>query len=419
MISRIRGTQDFLDLTLWNFFIAKAKKQLASYHFTEIATPLLESLDLFARGLGQETDVVSKEMFVIAKRDDEDETICLRPEATASTLRAFIENGVQHEPWKVFSHGPMFRYERPQKGRYRQFHQLTIELIGAASISYDVQLIAMLDRFFHEELTLNNYALLINFLGCAADRIVYKEKLRKFLADTAVQAGICERCKVRQEKNILRIFDCKNNDCKQIYRNAPTIVENLCAACGDEWKTTQEQLHILSISFAYDPTLVRGLDYYNKTVFEFASANLGAQNAFCGGGRYDDLAQMLDMREQLPCVGAAIGIERIVLLLEEKKEQLLLPQQMPLIAIMPFAKEQHALCLLIADMLAAAGHCTDVFFDNQSIKSMMRKANKIGASYAIMIGEDEQKNRLATVKNMKTGTQDTIAQTELITYLNR
>lgn len=417
MISRIKGTQDFLDLSLFNYIIESAKKQLQLYHFTEIATPILEPLELFRRSLGEYTDVVMKEMFIIQSKDDE-EHICLRPEATASTVRAFIENGVQVTPWQVFSWGPMFRYERPQKGRYRQFHQITIEVLGAASITYDVQLIKMLDRYFHETLNLNNYALMINFLGLPADREKFKEALKKFLA-SGQAAGICELCKIRKEKNIMRIFDCKTASCQVIYQQAPVITDYLSAESAQRWQQLQDQLSLLSISFVHNPFLVRGLDYYNDTVFEFASKNLGAQNAFCAGGRYDGLAAQLGYDKPLPSLGASIGIERLLMLLEPMRASLPLPQQPPLHVVMPLAQQNQTVALFIADLLQAQNFCVDILLDGDSLKSMMRQANRMGAKYALLVGEEEQQTRTVTVKDMLSGAQERIPQTELVNYLKK
>lgn len=418
MISRVKGTQDILDLTLFNYLISNVKLHLQKYHFTEIATPILEPMELFKRSLGTHTDVVSKEMFVIEPHGtDHEDRIVLRPEATASTVRAFIENGIQTTPWKVYSYGPMFRYERPQKGRYRQFNQVTIEVIGSAAVAQDVSLIALLDRFFHEQLNFNNYALQINFLGCSSDREAYRAILKKFLEKNS--NSLCETCKVRKDTNIMRVFDCKVETCKVLYKNAPFIADHLCASCSAEWQQVQDMLQMLSISHNYAPTLVRGLDYYNKTVFEFVSANLGAQAAFCGGGRYDQLASLLGAKEDQPSVGAAIGIERVLLLLELMKDQIPLPQQPALLAVMPLDQAQQPLALIVADSLQAAGCCVEVMLEGDSIKAMMRRANKLGVAYALLIGSKEQETKTVTVKNMMTGDQETVAHADLVKYFKR
>jgi len=417
MISRVKGTQDFLDLRLYNFIIDRTKKHLELYHFTEIATPILEAVDLFSRSLGLYTDVVTKEMFVIASMTGDEERICLRPEATASTVRAFIEHHIQI-PWKVFSHGPMFRYERPQKGRFRQFHQINIEIIGSTALEQDVQLIKMLDRFFHEQLLLNNYALLLNFLGCFNDRKVYQLLLKDFLEGPKA-GGICPTCIKRKERNIMRTFDCKNLKCQKIYQDAPYIADHLCKKCAKEWQQIQNQLSLLSISYAYQPTLVRGLDYYNKTVFEFVSKNLGAQDAFCGGGRYDQLVGQLGAKEDQPSLGAAIGIERLLLLLEPMKDQLPLKKPLKLHVIMPLAADQYSLALLLADELQAQNLSVDILLAGGSLKSMMRKANKMGATYALILGEEEQQTKTVTIKNMITGQEKRILQIEAVSFVRK
>jgi len=414
MFRKIKGTQDFLDLTLFNFIIDQAKKHLAEYHFTEIATPIIEPLDLYKRSTGEETEVVTKQMFKICS-DKDSEQICLRPEITPSMIRAFIENKIQMVPWKVFTWGPVFRYERPQKGRYRQFHQLNIEVIGSNSISQDAHFIKMLDRFFHEKLNLSNYALLINFIGCFEDRKAFRVLLEQFLDNVA--ENICKECKVRREKNILRIFDCKNPDCQKIYKDAPHIANNLCKECNSEWETLQEELSLLSVSYAFEPTLVRGLDYYSKTVFEFVSENLGAQSAFCGGGRYNQLVSQLGGKEDQPSIGAAPGLDRLLLLLNEIKETLVLPQEPALHLVLPIEQKQQPLALLIADTLQNAGLCADILLEGDSVKSMMRKANKMGAKFVLIVGPDELKEKKVTVKNMIAGTSEAILQIDLVDYL--
>jgi histidyl-tRNA synthetase len=419
MIPRVKGTQDFIDCTLFNFIIDSVKKHLSLYHFTEIQTPILESLNLFHRSLGTHTDVVSKEMFILESRhENSEERICLRPEGTAPTVRAFNEHNIQLTPWKVFSYGPMFRYERPQKGRFRQFHQVTMEIIGSKSISEDVQFIKMLDRFFHEVLHLTTYALLINFLGCTQDREKYLIILRKFINQKSIAEKICSQCMERKEHNIMRIFDCKNPQCQELYASAPHIAENLCQDCNKEWQELQMQLKLLSVSHIYQPRLVRGLDYYNKTVFEFVSIDLGAQNTFCGGGRYNQLAKELGNKQDHPAIGAAFGMERLMLLLEPLRSQLPIPQPPLLHILIPMTPAQHTIALLLADELHAHAICADIILEG-SMKSMMRKASNLGAAYALIIGETEQQNRTVTVKNMTTGTEESIAQIDVVKYLRK
>lgn len=413
MIQRVKGTQDFLDLTLFNFLLDRAMLHLERHNFIQISTPVLEPLELFKRSLGSETDVVSKEMYIISGEGDN--AICLRPEATASCVRAFVNNKVTQVPWKVFMWGPMFRRERPQKGRYREFHQISIEVIGSQSIYQDVQFLKMLDRFFHETLYLDTYGLHINFLGCASDRAVYKKKLYTFLAQH--EAEMCTTCKVRKERNIMRIFDCKNPACQELYQKAPYIADHLCEACNVEWRLLKDNLEHLSVSYSYRPTLVRGLDYYDKTVFEFVSAELGAQNAFCGGGRYNTLAKQIGEKKDYPSLGASIGIERVLLLLDRVKDKLPIPQLPALHVIMPLTPDQNTVALLLADELLARNLSTDILLEGDSLKSMMRKANKLGARYVLLIGPDEQAKKEVTIKHMITGDEKKIPQHKLIAYL--
>ncbi len=411
MIQRVKGTQDFLDLTLFNFLIDETRSYLECYNFVQIATPILEPVELFKRSLGLETDVVSKEMYTVTA----DPSICLRPEATASCVRAFVNDGGIQTPWKVFMWGPMFRHERPQKGRYREFHQINIEVIGSDSVYQDVHFLKMLDRFFHETLHLDTYGLLINFLGCKADRVAYREKLHTFL--TKHEAALCETCKVRKERNIMRVFDCKTPTCQVLYEKAPFIADHLCEACASEWQTLKNTLEQLSVSYSYKPTLVRGLDYYDKTVFEFVSTELGAQNAFCGGGRYNSLAEQIGAKKDQPSLGCSIGIERILLLLERIKYQLPLPVRPALYVIVPMTPEHNSLALLIADELQARGLCTDILVEGDSIKSLMRQANRLGAKFALIVGPDEQAKKVVTVKNMVTSESQEVHQRDLIKFL--
>ncbi len=412
MINKVRGTQDLLDLTLQNFILDQLKKHSQIYNFTQIETPILEHTKLFVHSLGEQTDVVSKEMYVFPAENDED-SICLRPEATASTIRAYFENNVEEKPYKVFSFGPMFRRERPQKGRWRQFDQLNFEVINTESISQDVQFIKMLNSYFSTTLKLEKYILKLNFLGCLEDRKQHKEALKNYL--NSVDSQICDTCKVRKETNILRVFDCKNESCQNAYIKAPKLTDHLCKSCSAEWNDIKEKLQILSINFVQDPTLVRGLDYYNKIVFEFASTELGAQNAFCGGGRYS-LGREVGAKNDFPSVGAAIGLGRLLLLVENNKHKLNIPENQPLYLILPMEKEQHNLALLLADELQSNKFCVDVLFEG-NIKNMMKKANKIGAKKVLIIGQDEQDTNTVTIKNMLTGESIKVKQGDVIKSL--
>ncbi len=413
MFARVKGTEDILDLRLHNFVLDQAKKHLIKYNFSEIQTPILEHTNLFIRSLGTETDVVTKEMYTFATSTGE--SICLRPEVTAPTMRAYLEHHREESPWKVFSYGPMFRHERPQKGRWRQFSQLNIEVIKASSIFHDASLIAMLDHFFSETLQLNEYVLKLNFLGNATDRINYVEALRTFLIHN--NDTICVTCRRRVDTNIMRVLDCKIESCKTLYVNAPKTTDFLGEETKREWLTLKDTLTLLSVSFIEDSQLVRGLDYYNKTVFEFSSQALGAQNAFCGGGRYDGLAEQLGASEPIPSLGASIGMGRLLMLLEEIVDTLQIPQPPALNLIIPMTSAQVDLALLFAEHLRFNHFCIDVLLDEASMKSMMRKANKLGAKQVLIIGDDEQKAGAVTIKNMMTGASMTVPQVDAIKYL--
>lgn len=413
MFFRIKGTQDNLDCRFVQGVLQIVMHHLANYNFQQISTPIIESTTLFERGLGIATDVVGKEMFTVESKSDR-EQICLRPEMTAGTVRAFVEQqGSLVLPWKVFSYGPVFRYERPQKGRYRQFHQVSIESLGTSSVMYDAFFISMLDTLFAEKLSIENYVLQINFLGQQEDRDIFKAHLYEFLTTHA--SILCATCIQRKDTNILRVFDCKNETCSNLYKTAPQIVDHLTPESKREWELLCQQLHQLSVTFTHNPYLVRGLDYYNKTVFEFIGTTLGAQNTFCGGGRYDTLATQLGSKEQVPAVGAGIGVERLLMLLEDQQAKFEIPKR-SLVCIIPCQNEHNGTALLIADSLQAGGVCVDVLLDEASLKSKIRKANKLQAMYVAVIGDDEQAGNYVTIKNMVTGKDDKISQANLADF---
>jgi len=413
-ITRVRGTEDFLDLRLANFVMNQVKTHLQNYNFSEIQTPILEHTKLFVHALGNETDVVSKEMYTFQTSGED--SICLRPEATASIIRACFENRIDQFPWKVFLYGPMFRHERPQKGRWRQFSQISIEVIGSNSIAQDAHFIKMLDTLYTDILKLENYVIKLNFLGCSDDRKEHKKALVAFLDSVAGQ--ICDTCKIRKDKNTLRVFDCKNEHDKELYTKAPKLTDYLCKTCQQEWHDLTTMLSMLSVSYLIDPMLVRGLDYYNKTVFEFSSRELGAQNAFCGGGRYN-LGKEVGAKEDFPSIGVGIGIGRLLMLVETVQNKLIIPHDPPLHVIIPFTQEQHSLALLLASDLQNNHICVDLLVEGTSLSSMMKKANKMGAKHALLLGPDEQANGTVAIKNMMTGASETIKQAHAVKYLRQ
>ena len=413
MISRVTGTEDILDCSLQNFVISTLHKTFENAHFTPIQTPILEYTSLFVHSLGDQTDVVSKEMYVFAQ--DSEKSVCLRPESTASTIRACVENKIDRFPWKVFSCGPMFRRERPQKGRLRQFTQFNIEIINAPSIMHDAAFISLLDSTFRESFKLSNYLLKLNFLGCSTDRLAHKEALKTFLQAHSNQ--LCATCQTRAITNTLRVFDCKNEACKKLYTNAPLLLNHLCTECHEEWADLQNTLRMLAVNFVLEPMLVRGLDYYCKTVFEFcATSTLGSQNAFCGGGRYR-LGAAAGAPTDFDSVGAAVGIERIIMLLAENQAQLNLPIQKALSVIIPVAEAQNVNGLLLMQELHKAGLPVDIILDKASMSNMFKKANRMNAGHVLVLGEQEQLDGTVSIKNMTTGHAVVIKQTDVVSYL--
>ncbi len=412
MIKKVRGTQDILDLRLRNFIIGKMREHLALYNFNQIQTPILEHTELFQHSLGTQTDVVSKEMYTFTTEGGEN--LCLRPEITASTFRAFLESSERKTPWQVFSIGQAFRHERPQKGRWREFSQINIEAIGTKAIEHDAHFLYMLDSFFSEKLSLENFVLDINFLGTIEDRKSYREKLYSYVDQHA--DSICKTCTIRKEKNLLRVFDCKNEICKELYEKAPLLTDHLSTESQKEWEQLQTTLDMLSVSRNHNPCLVRGLDYYEKTVFEFSSMELGSQNAFCGGGRWNLSAQFAS-KTDYPSLGAAIGVGRLLMLLEKIQDQLTLPQPPALNIIIPITEEQKTLALLLAQTLHQKDVCVDILFSFASIGNMMQKANKMGAKNVLILGPEEQAAGTVVIKNMITGKQETVAQVEAFKHL--
>lgn len=412
MFSRVKGVADnFFDMPLWSGVQKKIESHVKRYNFSKIEIPTLEYVSLFQRGLGFDTEVVSKQMFIMESRNDRsDEQICLRPEGTAGTMRAFIEGqSTMTTPCRVYSYGSMFRYERPQKGRLREFHQLNLEIIGADSMWHDVWLIKMLHTLFLEEFEIDNFVLKLNYLGQPADRQEYVLSFKKFLEDK--ESALCQICSKRLQTNVLRILDCKSESCQEAILGAPQLFDFFSDETKNEWRLLCNSLEELSVTFVHDQQLVRGLDYYNKTVFEFVSTELGAQSTFCAGGRYDGLAQQLGSKHEVPALGCAIGMERLLMILQSKRE-LFSEQKSSLICIIPFTEAQKMLALFLADNLISHGKCVEVLLDGQSIKSSMKKANNMGAQFALLIGEDEMSTNSVTIKNMITGKEEKVLQVD-------
>ena len=413
-LARVRGTVDKLtsDIALEEAVLTKIIHWLKLCNFAKVEAPILERIDLFVDSLGTQTDVVNKELFLVAGKNSSDESICLRPELTAGIFRAFLENqALIVRPWKVFAVGPCFRYERPQKGRLRQFDQISLEVIDAHSPIFDAEMLLVLDRIFSQKLQLTNYTLKLNYIGGAAERAIYREALQGFLVGH--QAKLCADCQVRQHANPLRCLDCKNPLCNELFTQAPRILDVLDAQSQAIFEDIQDNLRYNSVNFIIDHRLVRGLDYYRGVVFEFMSQELGAQSTFCGGGRYE-LAQRLGEKQAVPCVGAGIGLARLCML---AKDNVAPGSQKLLIAILPFSSKEEALALIVADNLRKNNHCCEIILDKDSLKGKMRQASRLNAQKVIFIGEEEVARNTLTIKDLNTGEERVVLQEDLLKAL--
>ncbi len=397
------------EVVLWQKVEAMARECFRTYHYQEIRTPLLESTDLFVRGIGQETGVVKKEMYTFL--DKGNDSVTLRPEGTASVVRAFIEHHLDRvDPVnKLYYIGPMFRYERPQKGRLRQFHQIGVEIFGSASPLSDVEMIGMLDSLV-QKLGITAYTIQINSLGCFDCRPLFEKKLISFL--TTKKETLCGECQDRLVRNPLRVFDCKKEICKQQLKDAPIILDHLCEPCRQHFSAVEGGLKGAGVSFIVNPRIARGLDYYQRTAFEFLSDQLGAQNAFAGGGRYDGLVKDLGGPD-LPGVGFAIGFERLLLLLPQGISSDVKDQK---IYIAFLGGVGHCKAVGVARDLRNAGVTCEMDYAEKSLQAQMRRADKLGCTHVIILGDNEVQAGKAQVKDFSKKTQTEISFGDLIQH---
>ena len=400
-----RGTKDILpeQIAGWQFLEKKIRELCALYGYEEIRTPIFEHTELFQRGIGEGTDVVDKEMYTFTDRGDR--SITLRPENTASIVRAYLQNKLYANTGlvKLFYIGSMFRYDRPQAGRLREFHQFGVEALGEKNPAVDAEII-LLAWDFLRSLGLTELKLKINTVGCPACRPIYRQKLTEYF--TAEADELCADCRRRLEKNPLRILDCKVDGLKEFMEDAPKIETCLCDECREHFAGVKNFLTAAGVEFTVDNRLVRGLDYYTKTAFEIQYAPLGAQSAVAGGGRYDELIREIG-GDSTPAVGFAAGLERILLALEL---QGLLPKSTKKITAFVVssgeAAQVYAFKLLTDLRRKNFSAATD--FGKKSLKSQMKQAAKSGAKFALIVGEDEVANSTVTVKNLETSAQETI-----------
>lgn len=407
-IRAVKGMNDLFehDLTTWRWLEGTVRELFLRFGYGEIRTPHLEETRLFARGVGETTDVVEKEMYSFLDRDKKQTSLCLRPENTASVVRALIQHNKlsPDQDTKVFYMGPMFRRERPQKGRYRQFHQLGVEAFGMSHPSIDVEMMAMLNAML-TSLGLKNVRLAINTLGDPEDRTTYTEALRAYYEGH--QDALCPDCVRRLEKNPLRILDCKVPGCVVLKPNAPVIMDYLSSDAQDHFSKVKQGLEHLGIPFSVEPRLVRGLDYYTRTVFEaIAETGLGSQNAVAAGGRYDGLVHQLGGRAT-PAIGFAAGLERLIILLQEENRRL--SQHQPDLMLIGLDPSSRLECQRLAHQLRSMGLSVDIDHFERSLRAQMRRADRVNCTYVIVVGADEIHNRKVSLKKMADGESESVA----------
>jgi len=407
MISSVRGTRDIVpgQVERWQYVEMTARRVCELYGYTEIRTPIIEREELFTKGTGQTTDIVQKEMYSFT--DKGDERVTLRPEATPGVVRAFVEHALEQAltQAKLYSLGPMFRYERPQKGRYRQFHQLNVEVFGVADPSIDAELMEMAASLIHA-LGITGSELVINSVGCPKCRPNFSAALVKALGDDVER--LCGDCQRRAKTNPLRIFDCKISTDQATIDALPHSLDYLCVECEKHFDEVQGHLNRFGQAFAISHRLVRGLDYYTRTTFELVQASLGAQNALLGGGRYDGLVKQLGGPDRAG-IGFAAGLERIVLALPEDRVMVPAPDAF----VASFGEDVREEAFIVAKTLREAGLRTLIDYDRRSAKSQMKRADRAGARYVVIVGGDELARGEVTLKDMTTGEQKAVTRESL------
>jgi histidyl-tRNA synthetase len=412
MIPSVRGTRDILpgEVERWQFVEATARRVFERYGYAELRTPIIEREELFAKGTGEATDIVQKEMYSFV--DKGGERITLRPEATPSIVRAFVEHNLEQAMAipKLYAIGPMFRYERPQKGRYRQFHQLDVEVFGIKDPAIDVEVIEMVWTLVGE-LGIAGAELVINSVGDARCRPAFTEALLASLGDDLPK--LCADCNRRAATNPLRIFDCKVESCQPIIDRLPHTIDHLCDECRAHFEAVQRYLATYGIPYTISHRLVRGLDYYTRTTFEVLAPRLGAQNALVGGGRYDGLVKDLGGPDR-PGIGFAAGIERLVLALPESAGA---SSARPDVFVVALGEAAREVALAILRDLRGGGLRVQMDYEGRSLRSQMNRANRLGAPAVVIVGEDELARGEVTLKDMKTGVQERVACAALLDAL--
>lgn len=414
MIQLIRGFKDILpgEVETWQQIEKVSRSLFEDFGFREIRTPIMERTELFARSIGEDTDIVEKEMYTFADRKGD--LVTLRPEATAAICRSYIQHKMYaDDPVKKFyTIGPMFRRERPQKGRYRQFYQINVEIFGVSSALADAELIFLL-KTLCERLSVADVEARINSLGCPQCRPGFKTRLQEYIA--SVSDRLCPDCVRRKDRNPLRVLDCKVPTCREAMTDAPSILACLCDVCDREFSLLQSALNRLNVPFVLDKQLVRGLDYYTRATFEIQTRSLGAQSAVAGGGRYDALVQMLGGPD-IPATGFAIGFDRLAEIVQVNRAELI---RKPDLYIAAMGEKSQTLAFGWVCELGVKGLCAEMDFQDRSLKSQMKRAGRLDVPYVLMVGENELEKGFAILRNMSTGNQEDVPLNRLVESVSK
>ncbi len=409
-----KGTKDVLprESYKWQFVENAARETAKLFSAREIRTPVFEHTELFLRSIGEETDVVSKEMYTF--NDKKGRSLTLKPEGTAPVARSYVENALEADslPLKMFYFTPVFRYEKPQEGRLREHHQFGVEVYGSASYLMDAEVIALANTFL-KKVGVKDLKLNLNSIGCPECRKKYNEALKAFLQKNV--NNMCENCRERFAKNPMRVLDCKEENCKSIVKGAPRIIDYLCDNCKEHMSGVEAALKTYGIDYVINPDIVRGLDYYTKTVFEFVTTSLGSQGTVCGGGRYDNLVESVGGKST-PCVGFGIGLERLIMLLEKVGAEMANTSR-PDIYVAPQSGEYALDCIGTVRKLRENGVCAETDFMSRSVKAQFKYADKIGAKFVAVIGGNETESGNVEIKNMLDGSKETVRLDNITEYI--
>lgn len=400
IIKKIKGTEDIMpkESYRWQFVEDLMRRQADAYGFKEVRTPVFEQTALFSRGVGETTDVVQKEMYTFSTKGDD--SITLRPEGTAGAVRAFLEHAVHNDglPSKQYYLTTCYRYEKPQAGRQREFHQFGMEVFGTQNPAADAEVICLVNGLFNL-LGLDNIRLELNSIGCPHCRAKYHEALKGYFE--AFKDQLCETCVGRLERNPMRIIDCKSPVCSEIAKDAPKMIDFLCDECKEHFESVKKYLDTAGVEYTVNPTIVRGLDYYTKTVFEFVSDNIGAQGTVCGGGRYDGLVEQLG-GQPTPSLGCAMGMERLLMLMDNCGVEIPKPDTTDLY-IASMGDDARVESFRIAEQVRMSGNSAQCDIVGRGLRPQMKYADKVGAKFSMVIGDNEIEENKAEVKNMQTG----------------